>query len=116
MSPGDVDHVNAHGTSTPANDLTEAQVLQRVLGPRPVVTSTKGVTGHLFGAAGAVEAAFTALSLERGLVPPTANLTVPDPRIHLELATTLTMARPRVAVSISAGFGGQNAALVMVKA
>ena len=116
VSPGDVDHVNAHGTSTPANDLTEAQVLQRVLGPRPVVTSTKGVTGHLFGAAGAVEAAFTALSLERGLVPPTANLTVPDPRIHLELATTLTMARPRVAVSISAGFGGQNAALVMVKA
>ena len=114
--PGDVDHVNAHGTSTPANDLAEAQVLRRVLGPRPVVTSTKGVTGHLFGAAGAVEAAFTALSLERGLVPPTANLAVPGSGIHLELATVPTMARPQVAVSISAGFGGQNAALVMVKA
>ena len=111
-----MDHVNAHGTSTPANDLTEARVLRRVLGPRPVVTSTKGVTGHLFGAAGAIEAAFTVLSLEQGLVPPTANLTTPGPGIHLDLATAPTMTRPQAAVSTSAGFGGQNAALVMVRA
>jgi 3-oxoacyl-[acyl-carrier-protein] synthase II len=116
LSPGEVDHVNAHGTSTPANDLTEAQVLRRVLGPRPVVTSTKGVTGHLFGAAGAIEAAFTVLSLEHGLIPPTANLTTPGPGIHLDLATAPTMARPQAALSTSAGFGGQNAALVMVMA
>jgi 3-oxoacyl-[acyl-carrier-protein] synthase II len=116
LSPGEVDHVNAHGTSTPANDLTEAQVLRRILGTRPLVTSTKGVTGHLFGAAGAIEAAFTVLSLECGLIPPTANLTNPDPRIHLDLATAPTMARPRTAISTSAGFGGQNAALALVRA
>jgi 3-oxoacyl-[acyl-carrier-protein] synthase II len=81
-----------------------------------VTTSTKGVTGHLFGAAGAIEAVFTSLALEQGFVPPTANLTQPDPRIDLDLATVATPARPQVAVSTSAGFGGQNAALVMAKA
>jgi 3-oxoacyl-[acyl-carrier-protein] synthase II len=116
ISPGDVDHVNAHGTSTPANDLTEARVLQRLFGPKPVVTSTKGVTGHLFGAAGAVEAAFSVLSLESGIVPPTANLTNPGPGIEINLAVAPTVARPRVVVSTSAGFGGQNAALALVRA
>lgn len=116
ICPDEVEHVNAHGTSTPANDLVEAQVLRRVFTRRPVTTSTKGVTGHLFGAAGAIEAVFTSLALEQGLVPPTANLTNPDPRIDLDLATVATPARPQVAVSTSAGFGGQNAALVMAKA
>lgn len=116
VGPDEVDHVNAHGTSTQANDLVEAQVLRRVLGPRPVVTSTKGVTGHLFGAAGAVEAVFTALTLEQGLIPPTANLANPDPRIDLDLASVATPSGPRVALSTSAGFGGQNAALVLAKA
>lgn len=116
VGPREVDHVNAHGTATQANDLMEARVLRRVLGSRPMVTSTKGVTGHLFGAAGAVEAAFTVLALESGIVPPTANLANPDPRIQLDLATAPTMARPCVAVSTSAGFGGQNAALTLIRA
>ena len=115
IGPDEVDHVNAHGTSTPANDLVEAQVLRRVFTRRPVTTSTKGVTGHLFGAAGAIEAVFTSLALEHGLVPPTANLTTPGPGIDLDLATVATPARPQVAVSTSAGFGGQNAALVMAR-
>jgi 3-oxoacyl-[acyl-carrier-protein] synthase II len=80
------------------------------------VTSTKGVTGHLFGAAGAIEAAFAVLCLQSGLVPPTANLTRPDPRIDLDLATAPTMARPLAAISTSAGFGGQNSALALVRA
>lgn len=116
IAPQEVEHVNAHGTSTPANDLVEAQALRRVLGRGPLVTSTKGVTGHLFGAAGAVEAAFTVLTVEQGLVPPTANLATPDPRIDLDLAGTGIAAKPHVALSTSAGFGGQNAALVIAKA
>ena len=70
---GDVDHVNAHGTSTPAGDRIEALTLRRVLGERPSVTSVKGVTGHTLGAAGAIEAAVTVLTLTRGLVPPMTN-------------------------------------------
>src|SRR5439155_26304841 len=70
VGPGEIDHVNAHGTSTPLNDVTEARVLRRVLGEGPLVTSTKGVTGHLFGAGGAVEAAYAVLAIEHGLVPP----------------------------------------------
>jgi 3-oxoacyl-[acyl-carrier-protein] synthase II len=112
-SPGDVEHVNAHGTSTPLNDLVEAQVLERVLGTGPLVTSTKGVTGHMLGAAGAVEAAFTVLAVEQGIVPPTANLTQLGARIKLNVATEPARVAPRLAVSTSAAFGGQNAALVV---
>jgi 3-oxoacyl-[acyl-carrier-protein] synthase II len=108
-----VDHVNAHGTSTPLNDLIEAQMIDRVLGDRPVVTSTKGVTGHMFGAAGAAEAVFSVLALEHGLVPPTANLTHLDPRINIQVADQPVSRRIEVAVSNSFGFGGQNAVLVI---
>ncbi len=90
--PGEIDHVNAHGTSTPLNDLTEARVLHRVLGDRALVTSTKGVTGHMFGAAGAVEAVLTVLALEKGQVPPTANLTRLDPEVELDVAAALPRA------------------------
>ncbi|MYR41890.1 3-oxoacyl-ACP synthase, partial [Streptomyces sp. SID5910] len=114
VSPGEVDHVNAHGTSTPMNDLIEGAVLRRVLGERPAVASTKGVTGHALAAAGAIEAAYTALAVERGTVPPTANLERRDPRIDLDVVS----GAPRavgidVAVSTSLGFGGHNAALVL---
>ncbi|WP_256106105.1 beta-ketoacyl-[acyl-carrier-protein] synthase family protein [Streptomyces sp. ODS05-4] len=113
----DVDHVNAHGTSTPLNDVTEGRVLRRVLGERPLVTSTKGVTGHTLAAAGAVEAAFTALALHHRLVPPTANLTELDPEIDLDIPTgTAAKADLEVAVSTSLGFGGHNAALVLAAA
>ncbi|MET7272063.1 beta-ketoacyl-[acyl-carrier-protein] synthase family protein [Streptomyces flaveolus] len=114
VSPGEVDHVNAHGTSTPMNDLVEGAVLRRVLGERPAVASTKGVTGHALAAAGAIEAAYTALAVERDTVPPTANLERRDPRIDLDVVS----GAPRpvgidVAVSTSLGFGGHNAALVL---
>jgi 3-oxoacyl-[acyl-carrier-protein] synthase II len=113
LAVAEVDHVNAHGTGTPMNDLVEAQVLERVLGASALLTSTKGVTGHMFGAAGAAEAVFTVLALEHGLVPPTANLTRLDSRIGVDVASTLSHTRPQAAISTSLGFGGHNAALVV---
>jgi 3-oxoacyl-[acyl-carrier-protein] synthase II len=114
--PDNVEHVNAHGTSTPLNDLAEARMLRRTLTGDPLVTSTKGVTGHLLGAAGAVEAAFTLLSVEHELVPPTANLFIPDPRIDIKLALTLTSLPIDLALSTSCGFGGQNTVLAIAPA
>ncbi|MFI7209851.1 beta-ketoacyl-[acyl-carrier-protein] synthase family protein [Micromonospora maritima] len=113
LGGADVDHVNAHGTGTPQGDLVEAAALRRVLGRRPLLTSTKGVTGHMFGAAGAVEAAFSVLAVQRDVVPPTAGLATLDPRVELAVPTTSTPARLDVALSTSMGFGGQNAALVV---
>ncbi|ALO99028.1 3-oxoacyl-ACP synthase [Streptomyces hygroscopicus subsp. limoneus] len=112
----DVGHVNAHGTSTPLNDLAEGRMLSRVLTGDPLVTSTKGVTGHLLGAAGAVEAALTVLTLEQGVVPPTAGLSRLDPRLDIEVATTATTTRAELALSNSFGFGGQNAVLAIAAA
>lgn len=112
----DVDHVNAHGTSTPLNDLTEALVLRHVFPGGPLVTSTKGVTGHLFGAAGAAETAFTVLAVEHGLVPPTANLTRQDPDIDIDVAVTASPRRISLALSNSLGFGGQNAVIAVAAA
>jgi 3-oxoacyl-[acyl-carrier-protein] synthase II len=118
VAPDEVDHVNAHGTATPRGDLTEASVLRRVFANRPpVVTSVKGVTGHALGASGAIEAACTVLSLEQGLIPPTANLVWPDPTIDLDLVTEQPRHQPvSVATSNSFGFGGQNAILVVTAA
>lgn len=113
VEPAAVDHVNAHGTGTPLNDLMEARVLRRVLGDEALVTSTKGVTGHLFGAAGAVEAAFAVLAVENDLVPPTANLDRPDPQVEVEVAAKATPRRIDLAMSTSFGFGGQNAAVLV---
>ncbi|WP_025617022.1 beta-ketoacyl-[acyl-carrier-protein] synthase family protein [Salinispora cortesiana] len=109
----EIDHVNAHGTATPMNDLVESRMLRRVLGPDPLVTSTKGVTGHLFGAAGAIEAAFAVLAIEHGLVPPTANLDDLDPEVEIDVARKATPRRVDLAVSMSLGFGGQNAAVLV---
>lgn len=114
LAGGDVDHVNAHGTGTPLGDLAEAQALHRVLGPRPAVTSTKGVTGHALAAAGAMEAAYAALAIEQQCVPPTANLRRPDPRLPIDVVRGAPRSMPiEVAVSTSLGFGGHNAALVL---
>ncbi|MCX4980731.1 beta-ketoacyl synthase [Streptomyces sp. NBC_00572] len=112
-APGDVDLVNAHGTGTPRGDAVEAAALAALLPHRPPVTSTKGVTGHLLGAAGAVEAALTVLSIAEGTVPPTANFTEPGEGIDLDVPTTARSALLRLAVSTSVGFGGHNAALVI---
>jgi len=116
VDPADVDHVNAHGTSTPLNDVAEARTLRRVLGDGAIVTSTKGVTGHTLGAAGAIEAAFSLLSLRDGVVPPTANLDSLDPEIDIDVvAKAPREAHLEVVMSDSFGFGGQNAVLVLTK-
>ncbi|MBD0708037.1 MULTISPECIES: beta-ketoacyl-[acyl-carrier-protein] synthase family protein [unclassified Streptomyces] len=111
-TPSDVTLVNAHGTGTPLGDAAEAKVLASLLPHHPPVTSTKGVTGHLLGAAGAVEAALTVLSVEESTIPPTANHTEPGEGITLNIPTATGPTRPGLAVSTSVGFGGHNAALV----
>lgn len=113
----DVDHVNAHGTSTPLNDAVEAKVLHRMFGDGPAVTSVKGVTGHSLGAAGAIEAACTVLSLEQGVVPPTANVDNQDPAVDVDVVRGKARRMPvKAATSNSFGFGGQNAVLVLTAA
>jgi 3-oxoacyl-[acyl-carrier-protein] synthase II len=117
LSPTDIDHVNAHGTSTRINDATETAALKAVFGDHAAelaVTSTKGCTGHLLGAAGAIEAAYAALAIDRGEIPPTANYTDPDPECDLDYVADGPRRRPVSAVlSSSFGFGGTNACLVL---
>ncbi|MFF4652768.1 beta-ketoacyl-[acyl-carrier-protein] synthase family protein [Streptomyces sp. NPDC001380] len=116
LHPGDVDHVNAHGTSTPLNDATEARMIRRVLGDRPAVTSVKGVVGHSLGAAGAIEAVVTALTVEQSFVPPTANLESQDPAVELDVVAKAGREMPvEVALSNSFGFGGQNSVLLFTR-
>lgn len=113
IAPGEVDYVNAHGTSTKINDVTEARIIASGLSDRAAVSSTKGVTGHTLGAAGAIEAALTVLSIEHNLVPPTANVARIDPAISVDVVFgSPRQTRIDVAVSNSFGFGGQNAVLV----
>ncbi|MEU5716902.1 beta-ketoacyl-[acyl-carrier-protein] synthase family protein [Streptomyces sp. NPDC020403] len=113
----EVGHVNAHGTSTVANDLIEATMLRRVLGEQPLVTSTKAMTGHTLGAAGGIEAALTVLALQHQVVPPTVNLDAPDPGIPVDVVTKeARRATFDHAVKTSLGFGGHNAALVLTRA
>ena len=113
----DVDYINAHGTSTRLNDQMETLAVKRVFGEharRLPLSSIKSMIGHLIGAAGAVEAVALALTLSDGVVPPTINLTDPDPACDLDyVPQTAREYRTRAAVSTSFGFGGQNGALVM---
>jgi 3-oxoacyl-[acyl-carrier-protein] synthase II len=115
LAPGEIGHVNAHGTSTPLNDAAEAEAIGKVFGGlTPPVTAQKGVTGHLVGAAGAVEAVAALLSLEHGLLPPTANHERTDPEIGLDVVARDARAlAPAPVVSNSFGFGGHNATLVL---
>ncbi|QNP71511.1 beta-ketoacyl-[acyl-carrier-protein] synthase family protein [Streptomyces roseirectus] len=111
-----VDHVNAHGTGTQLNDAAEAALIARCFPHRPSVTSAKGCLGHLLGAAGAVEAALTALTLSSSHIPPTAGLNSPSPEassLDLVTGSARTAARLSLAVSHSFGFGGHNTALVL---
>ncbi len=111
-SPADVDHVNAHGTSTPMNDRVEGAVIERLLTGRPSVTATKGVTGHTMGAAGAIEAALTALTVFHATTPPTANLQHPLSEAELDLVSgTARTGKVALALSNSFGFGGHNEVL-----
>ena len=116
INPEEVDYINAHGTSTFYNDLYETMAIKTVFGDHAkklAISSTKGMTGHLLGAAGGVEAVFTALSLYNGVLPPTINYTTPDPDCDLDyVPNTARDARPKVALSNSFGFGGTNGVLV----
>jgi 3-oxoacyl-[acyl-carrier-protein] synthase II len=119
LDPAKVDYINAHGTSTKLNDLMETVAVKRVFGDRArsiPMSSQKSMIGHLIGASGAVEAAATALSLERGVVPPTINLATPDPACDLDYVPNTAREIPLcTAISNSFGFGGQNASLVMTR-
>lgn len=116
IEPSEVDYVNAHGTSTPANDENEVAAIKTVFGDhaqRLLVSSTKSVTGHLLGAAGGVEALFCARALHEGVAPPTATLQTPDPTFGLDFVQGEARQAPLdVAVSNAFGFGGTNATLV----
>ncbi|HUA94262.1 MAG TPA: beta-ketoacyl-ACP synthase II [Acidimicrobiales bacterium] len=116
LQPSAVGHINAHGTSTPANDLTEAVAISKVFGePGPIVTSTKGVTGHGLGAAGAIEAVASVLAIERRLVPPTYGCEELDPEIHLDVVMGEARSwEPAPVLSNSFGFGGHNGCLVFL--
>ncbi|WP_337176876.1 beta-ketoacyl-[acyl-carrier-protein] synthase family protein [Paludisphaera sp.] len=117
LDPAEVDYINAHGTSTRLNDLMETVAVKRVFGhraPSIPMSSQKSMIGHLIGASGAVEAAATAMALERGVVPPTINLATPDPDCDLDYVPNTARELPlRAAMSNSFGFGGQNASLVL---
>jgi 3-oxoacyl-[acyl-carrier-protein] synthase II len=117
FQPGEIDYVNAHGTSTDANDKNETLALKEVLGDgayRVPVSSTKSMTGHLLGAAGAVEAIACALALRDGVLPPTINYEVPDPDCDLDyVPNTARRQHIRTAMSNSFGFGGHNATLIL---
>jgi 3-oxoacyl-[acyl-carrier-protein] synthase II len=117
VNPDEVDYINAHGTGTRLNDFTETCAVKQVFGAkarRLPLSSIKSMVGHLIGAAGAVEAVALALTLNDGAVPPTINLTRPDPQCDLDYVPREARRLPvRTALSTSFGFGGQNAALVM---
>ena len=116
MSPEDIVHINAHGTSTPLNDLSESEAIISVFGDdAPPTTSIKGALGHALGGAGALGAAAAALTLEKGYIVPTANTKNVDPEIHIDVVTL----EPRKismgpVISNSFGFGGHNGSIVMV--
>ncbi len=115
LSPADVQYVNAHGTSTPANDRSEAMAIRRVFGETlPMVSSIKSMIGHTLGAAGAIETAATALAIRYGIVPPTINYTTPDEEIELDVVPNeARRARVDAALSNSFGFGGQNGVVAL---
>ncbi len=119
LKPGEVDYINAHGTSTPVGDAAETRAIKQVFGDhayRLAVSSIKSMTGHLLGAAGGVESLATVLSIHFGLIPPTINYDDPDPECDLDyVPNKARQAGVRVAVTNSFGFGGTNATLVFKK-
>ena len=116
IDPSGLQYINAHATSTPLGDIAETQAIKRALGAaatKVAVSSTKSVTGHLLGAAGAVEALFTVLAIRDQVAPPTINLDNPDPACDLDYVPNAARRMPiEVALSNSFGFGGTNGSLV----
>ncbi|MCX7921819.1 MAG: beta-ketoacyl-ACP synthase II [Clostridia bacterium] len=119
ISPQEVDYINAHGTSTPHNDKNESAAIKTVFGEHArklAVSSTKSMTGHLLGAAGAVEAIISSLALKEGFLPPTINYKTPDPECDLDYVPNVgRKAEIKYAISNSLGFGGHNAAIALKK-
>ena len=118
MGPDEIDYINAHGTATKANDVIETQAIKKVFGPRAYaipISSTKSMHGHLLGAAGAVEFIASILALQRGVVPPTATLTIPDPECDLDYVPgeARTNVNLKAVMSQSFAFGGTNAVLIV---
>jgi len=118
IEPSEIDYINAHGTSTPLGDASETRVIKLAVGeelaPKIPVSSTKGATGHCLGAAGAIEAMFAVLAVNRGKLPPTINYESPDPKCDLDyIPNEARDADVRVAVNNSFGFGGHNASIVV---
>jgi len=119
LKPEDVEYINAHGTSTPLNDLTETIAIKKVFGDRAKkipISATKSMTGHLLGAAGSTEAIFTILAIQDGIIPPTINYEEPDPQCDLDYVPNAARRQPlNIAMSNAFGFGGTNATLVFKK-
>jgi 3-oxoacyl-[acyl-carrier-protein] synthase II len=117
MNPEDVDYINAHGTSTPLNDVVETRAIKTTFGDQAyklAISSTKSMTGHMLGGAGGIEAVFTALSIKHQIAPPTMNLENPDPECDLDyVPNQARKMKIRAAMSNSFGFGGTNAVLIM---
>jgi 3-oxoacyl-[acyl-carrier-protein] synthase II len=117
VNPADIDYINAHGTSTPANDSTETAAIKLAFGEEAArqvaVSSTKSMTGHTLGGAGAVEAVACVLAIRDGIVPPTVNYTTPDPECDLDYVPNEARAmKIDTVMSNSFGFGGHNVALI----
>jgi 3-oxoacyl-[acyl-carrier-protein] synthase II len=119
LCPTDIDYINAHGTSTPLNDKTETIAIKTVFGENAYkipVSSTKSMTGHLIGGAGALEAAICIRTIQNGIIPPTINLTHPDPECDLDYVPNVARHTPvSIALSNSFGFGGHNSTLIFRK-
>jgi 3-oxoacyl-[acyl-carrier-protein] synthase II len=116
LSMSDVVHVNAHATSTPAGDMGEVKAVTELFGPQTVVTATKSMTGHLIGAAGAVESIATLLAVRDDVVPPTINLQHPDDALTVDVPTSARSMPVPAALCNSFGFGGHNASVLFRKA
>jgi 3-oxoacyl-[acyl-carrier-protein] synthase II len=119
IEPTDVNYINAHGTSTELNDKTETKAIKTVFGEyayKVAISSTKSMTGHMIGAAGAIEAAICVLTIQNGVIPPTINYTTPDPECDLDYVPNVARkANVNVALSNTFGFGGHNSCLIIRK-
>jgi 3-oxoacyl-[acyl-carrier-protein] synthase II len=119
LTPGQIDYINAHGTSTPLNDLTETRAIKAVFGDyayKVAISSIKSMLGHAMGASGALETIASAMTIYEGIIPPTINYETPDPELDLDFVPNVARKQAiNIALSNSFGLGGQNACVVLRK-